>query len=139
MPPLRERKEDIPALMDHFFEKNNARHKLRLLNTDIYKRFMEYHWPGNVRELENIVERMIAISEVGAWDTEIFEPLQNGSRQPKALVGEGKEYPSYQEFMSQKEWEIIDWALKKANNNVSLAAELLGLPRSTLRSKMEKI
>ena len=138
VPPLRERKEDIPVLIEHFFEKNNARDKLHLLDAAIYKRFMEYDWPGNVRELENFVERMIAMSEVSAWDIDIFEPLQNGPRQSLPLENGETEYPTYKVFVSQKEREIVEWAMRKANDNVSLAAKLLGLPRSTLRSKIAK-
>ncbi|MCD4691516.1 MAG: sigma-54 dependent transcriptional regulator, partial [Calditrichales bacterium] len=92
IPPLRERKDDIPALVEHFFDKNNARDKLRLLNKNIYSRFLQYDWPGNVRELENFVERMIALSDVSSWDDEIFESLQT-------------DYPCKEETVENKEKE----------------------------------
>ncbi|MEN8192473.1 MAG: sigma-54 dependent transcriptional regulator [Bacteroidota bacterium] len=139
IPPLRERKNDIPLLVDHFFHKHNAKNKLSLLTKTIIKYLTDYHWPGNVRELENFVERMIALSEVGDWDEEIFNPLKKES--PTAIEHENieqKSYPSYQKFIIEKEKEIFEWAMKKADNNVSLAAEMLGLPRSTFRSKLEK-
>lgn len=139
IPPLRKRKDDIPALVEHFFDKNNARDKLRLLNKNIYSRFLQYDWPGNVRELENFVERMIALSDVSSWDDEIFESLQTDYPcKEETVESKEKEYPSYQEYINKKEQEIIEWAMKKTDNNVSRAAELLGLPRSTLRSKMKK-
>jgi transcriptional regulator with PAS, ATPase and Fis domain len=62
LPPLRERKEDIPELIKHFFTKHNAQNKINLLTPEIYKELLQYNWEGNVRELENIVQRIIALA-----------------------------------------------------------------------------
>lgn len=141
IPPLRERKDDIPALIEHFFIKHNAKEKLELMNKDILNYFLEYDWQGNVRELENFIERMIALSDVGVWGEEIFEPLKTSKEISSEITQEKTfdDFPTYQEFIDKKEKEIFEWAMKKANNNVSSAAEILGLPRSTFRSKLEKL
>ncbi len=140
VPPLRERKEDIPALFEHFLEKHGAREKISLLTPDLLRRLMAYHWPGNVRELENIVERFIALSDMKNLHPETLLPDLAVAPAPveSSTVSEDV-YPPYQQFMEAKEQEIIRWALQKANGNVSRAAELLQLPRSTLRSKMERL
>jgi len=141
IPPLRERKDDIPALIEHFFIKHNAKEKLELMNKEILNNFLNYDWHGNVRELENFIERMIALSDVVAWGEELFEPLKANKEISTEITQEKAfdDFPTYQEFINKKEKEIFEWAMKKANNNVSSAAEILGLPRSTFRSKLEKL
>ena len=68
IPPLRQRKEDIVPLIAHFFEKHGARDRFRVLSPESFDDLRRYDWPGNVRELENLVERIIALSDtlVGA-------------------------------------------------------------------------
>ncbi len=136
--PLRERKEDIPQLIEHFLEKKNAKDKLHLFTPELVQQLMAYDWPGNVRELENFVERFIAFSGMASFNP--FELLQ-GNTTETATASQTKEmqYGSFNEFMAAKEREIINWALEKSNNNISKAADLLQLPRTTLRSKLDKI
>ncbi len=142
IPPLRERKEDIPLLVEHFFIKHGAKEKISLIDEILLKKMTEYDWPGNVRELENFVERIIALSDIPGWQKELFAALDANKT---AVIKEqtqknGKrEYPSYNDFILEKETEILTWALEKAGGNISKAAELIGLPRSTLRSKLEKL
>lgn len=138
LPPLRERKEDIPVLVEHFFRKHAAYDKLNLLTNDIYSRLNNYNWPGNVRELENIVERMIAMSFSGKIDSSILEFHYEINHIAKSEV-QMDNYPPFEEFIFEKEKEIISWALAKSNNNVSQAAKLLKIPRTTLSSKLERI
>ena len=139
IPPLRERKEDIPLLVEYFLEKRGVKDRANFLTPELYARLMQYNWPGNVRELENIVERMIALSELGTLDTDVLPSLPEPDFPDLPQVKAAQKYPSYEEFMKQKEREIIRWAMDQAQNNVSRAAQLLGLPRSTLRSKMKKL
>lgn len=136
--PLRERKEDIPILVEHFFRKHNAEDKTMLLTKEIFSKLMAYDWPGNVRELENIVERMIALSFSGEIDMDILDITSK----PKFhyLDKENFEsYKSFDDFILQKEKEIIEWALVKAQNNVSNAAKILNIPRTTLNSKIARL
>jgi len=142
IPPLRVRKEDIIPLVEHFFLKYNSTNNISKIDNRIMLKLINYSWPGNVRELENFVQRMIALLNVDGWEKEIFNSLTITQENNEAkLVNENREvnYPSYNDYILEKEREIIEWAIKKAENNISLAAELLNLPRSTLRSKIEKM
>ena len=141
LPPLRERKEDIPELIEHFLKKQNAEEKLRLFTPALLNRLMQYDWPGNVRELENFVQRFIAFSGMDSFNPFELLPTHSPDKIDAGDTGKGAEesYGAFNEFMAAKEEEIINWALKKANNNISKAADLLQIPRTTLRSKLDKI
>jgi DNA-binding NtrC family response regulator len=138
IPPLRERTEDIPILVEHFFRKHGAPEKFHLLTNETFYKLINYDWPGNVRELENIVERMIVLLNYEPIDdmTLEFDVDKTETSNNKII----EKYPtSYQEFMTLKEKEIISWALTEANNNIAKAAKLLNLPRTTLFSKIIKL
>lgn len=138
IPPLRERKEDIPALVEHFFKKHSAEDKIMLLNNDIFQKLMQHNWDGNVRELENIVERMIALSFSGKIDTSILD----FSSHPKLQVSDDDYFFSFnslEDYLKQKEKEIIQWALNKTRNSITASAKLLNIPRTTLNSKIERL
>ncbi|WP_456439502.1 sigma-54-dependent transcriptional regulator [Caldithrix abyssi] len=140
LPPLRERKEDIPQLIKHFLQKQNAAHIWRLFSPELLQRLSQYDWPGNVRELENFVERFVAFSGMESFDPFSLLPgVTSGKEQPLPENSVFFSYHSFNDFMAAKEKEIIDWAMKQTNNNISKAADLLKLPRTTLRSKLEKI
>ena len=140
IPPLRERKDDIQLLAEHFFIKNGAKEKIALLNGRLLEKMLNYDWPGNVRELENFIERLIALSDIPGWERELLSALESKPFR-KAEENENnaeKSFPPFNEYIKEKELEIINWALEKARGNISRAAELVQLPRSTFRSKMEK-
>jgi len=129
LPPLRERKEDIPALVDYFLRKSAGELKkpLKRLALGAVDGLMAYHWPGNIRELENVVERAMVLSigdQIGLEDL----PLQIATG-PRRESFKGKEFhEAVKEF---KRWAIQD-ALKRSNGNQTKAAELLGLQRTYL-------
>ena len=75
LPPLRERKEDIPELLIHFLKKYGAEDKVQYVNENIYSILNKYDWPGNVRELENMTERIIALSPNQYLNTTVLDPL----------------------------------------------------------------
>ncbi len=138
IPPLRDRPEDIVPLVAHFFEKHGARDKCRLLSPQSFDDLRRYPWPGNVRELENLVERIIALSDALAVQEILRETLGDA---PAASGGtaDGAALPSsYTALMEEREREIIMKAMEQSGENVTAAARLLDLPRSTLRSKLEK-
>lgn len=139
LPPLRERKEDIPELVLHFFKKHGGDSKIQLLNEEIYSLLKKYNWPGNVRELENITERIIALSTDEGINKSILESLMTDNRTEKETDNSIERYDGFDDYILSKEKEIIDWALQKSGNNVTSAARLLKIPRTTLRSKMEKL
>ncbi len=140
IPPLRERKEDIPKLVNHFLRKHDAPEMLENLNHSFYDDLLEYDWPGNVRELENAIERIIATR-----DPELVRNLNNPhSNQIKNDHNtddfeSNSKYPAFDRYISEKEQEIIEWALSQTESNISRAAKLLEIPRGTLRSKLKKL
>lgn len=140
IPPLRDRKEDIPLLIDHFIAKHNDGTSVKRLRSDQLEKFMNYAWPGNVRELENTIERMLALPDGEEFMEFLLDafPSAPEATQPE-LENEFRNYTSLVDFLAEKEQQIIFWALETAGQNISEAARLLKIPRSTLRSKMEKL
>jgi DNA-binding NtrC family response regulator len=139
LPPLRERKEDIPELLIHFLKKHGAEEKVQYVDDNIYSILNNYDWPGNVRELENMTERIIALSPNQHLNTTILDPLLIHTQKEKKFDNPLEEYDGFDKYILSKEREIIDWALSKSGNNISSAAKFLKIPRTTLRSKMDKL
>jgi two-component system NtrC family response regulator len=138
IPPLRDRKEDIPILIDHFLKKHGSQVKTIEIPEEVMRQCLTHDWPGNVRELENLIERMIALSHTGRIDKTALE-LDGVSNRHTTKSNGDPEYPPFDEFMLQREQEIIEWALKKSGNNISEAARLLSIPRTTLMSKISRL
>jgi len=137
LPTLAERKEDIPALVEHFSRRLNPAEPMKLTNEQ-FTALMSHHWPGNVRELQNVVERMTALPDIPMEN--LFDgPLARSSMAPPAPAGhDPTTFSGYRQYMQKCEDRIVHWALKQAEGNISIAARILGLPRSTLRSKLGK-
>jgi DNA-binding NtrC family response regulator len=132
IPPLRERKEDIPYLVEHFADKFGG-----TISEGAMERLLAYHWPGNVRELENVVERSVLLAQgprVEAADVRI----DTTQRARPSGVATDHFLP---EGMTLDEYEqsIIREALKRANGNKSQAARLLGLTRNALRYRLTQM
>jgi len=132
IPPLRERKDDIPYLVEHFAKKFNGE-----ISEGAMERLVSYHWPGNVRELENVIERSVLLAKgpmVEADDVKIESGI--GRARPAftsdAFLPEGM-------TLDQYEQSIIREALKRANGNKSQAARLLGLTRNALRYRLTQM
>lgn len=138
IPPLRDRLEDIVPLVAHFFEKHGARDKVRLLSPQHIDELRRYPWPGNVRELENLIERIIALSDALAVQDILHETLGDAQGDTDAGPDGSAQPSSYTALMEEREREIIMKAMEQSGENVTAAARLLDLPRSTLRSKLEK-
>lgn len=138
LPPLRERKEDIPLLVEHFFRKHRADDKIMLLTGAIYQKLQAYHWPGNVRELENIVERMIALSFSGQIDATVID-LDRRAEDRGAGPEDLSRYSSFEEYIQSKEKVILEWALAQTGSSITDAAKLLNIPRTTLTSKLARL
>ena len=139
LPPLRERKEDIPELLIHFLKKHGAEEKVQYVDDNIYSILNKYDWPGNVRELENMTERIIALSPNKHLNATVLDPILINTNKEKIFENSFDKYDGFDKYILTKEKEIIDWALIKSGNNVSGAAKLLKIPRTTLRSKMDKL
>jgi DNA-binding NtrC family response regulator len=140
IPPLRERKEDIPYLVDAFIERfarESGKH-LTGITPAAMKLLMDFHWPGNVRELENIIERAVALSAGTEIDTaDIRLDLSPGGAAPAASAT--APFPPPGITLEQFEDEIIREALRRAEGNKSQAARLLGLSRNALRYRLSKM
>ena len=137
IPPLRERKEDIPYLANHFVEKLSPEMGGRVhgVTDAAIEKLMQYSWPGNVRELENVIERSIVMAlrdKLDAADIRLDMNIR-----PRQTAGE----PGLPEGMSldQFEQDLIRNALKKADGNKSQAARLLGLTRNALRYRLTQM
>jgi transcriptional regulator with PAS, ATPase and Fis domain len=133
LPPLRERKDDIPLLANFFLEQcmNKLGRKKMKFSSEVVKRFKDYPWPGNVRELENEVERAVALSYA---DTITVDNLSENLR--KFSIEERQE----KKLTSVKEAEIllIRKTLEEVKGNKSEAARMLGLSREGLRKKLKR-
>ncbi|HYK62017.1 MAG TPA: sigma-54 dependent transcriptional regulator [Bryobacteraceae bacterium] len=135
VPPLRERKDDIPYLVEHFAQKFNGR-----ISEGAMQRLVAYHWPGNVRELENVVERSILLAPgscVEAEDVKI-DVAQRARAGAPANSGADHFLPEGM-TLDQYEQSLIREALKRANGNKSQAARLLGLTRNALRYRLAQM
>jgi Nif-specific regulatory protein len=122
MPPLRERKTDIPLLADHFVEKHAAAHgkDVRRIATSAIDMLMSYHWPGNVRELESCIERAVLVCEGGAIHAHHLPPTLQTAEVSGTLARQ-----SLREALDAYERDLVLDALKSARGNRARAARLL--------------
>ena len=138
VPPLRERKEDIPLLVEHFLAKYNAafQRQIQGLTPAAVAVLSNYHWPGNVRELENVIERLVAISPPGVLGIEDL-PLDLVSGRDKTDDTIFASNTNLREAKAEFERHYILRALEKTRWNQTEAAKALGIHRNTLLGKME--
>src|SRR5436190_2283695 len=144
LPPMRERREDIPLLVQKVVEHFRESHKLELktISPHVLKALMAYDWPGNVRQLENIVERMVALTanRPAILPADLPGEIQNRDSLnfvPLIEIPEGG--ISFQDVVTDMERELIVQSLRKTNGNKKLAAKLLNLKRTTLIEKIKRI
>lgn len=147
LPPLRERKEDIPLLAQHFLEKyNKERNKdIKGISPEAMSMLTEYHWPGNVRELENIIERLVVMI-----DEKMIEPKHLPPNMRKTFLGVSMEIPKNSHQLKELkkgirekaveavEKSFIVEALKRNNWNISKSAKDVGMKRQNFQSLMRK-
>lgn len=147
LPPLRDRKEDIPVLVDHFIEKMAKRKKktIKGVNPDALRSLEAHEWPGNIRELENLMERLIVLKEEGSLITpkdlpEKIRQSKNAANPPSqaAFSSDSSEGVDFNEAVDNYERELIVSALQRVNGIKKKAAEYLNLNRTTLIEKMKR-
>jgi DNA-binding NtrC family response regulator len=129
LPPLRERKEDIPELVEHFLGKLGE----KSITAQAKKRLMEYDWPGNIRELMNVVERAAIIAET-TLDTEHLPSFLMEERNQRGMIEISENGISLDDL----EKHLILSALEKSKGNKTKAANLLGITRRRLYSMIER-
>lgn len=143
VPPLRERREDIPLLAEHFLEQCALRmNRDRFSITPEAVSLLQAHdWPGSVRELEHVLERMAALSTTGELTKADLPELAStsGPDQIVSLSLAGLEAIDMAAALRATEARLVKWALAKADGNVARAAELLSIPRSTFQYRLARL
>ncbi|NVL91247.1 MAG: sigma-54-dependent Fis family transcriptional regulator [Desulfobacterales bacterium] len=138
IPPLRDRKEDIPLLVNHFIKKFNKRLEkgIKGIRPEALRALMEYPWPGNVRELENVIERTMVLTEQSEICLSEL-PEEICTNRPVIDEGRPSETISLKTNTMALEKALIQRALRETNNNRTRASKLLEISHPTLLSKMK--
>jgi DNA-binding NtrC family response regulator len=144
LPPLRERRDDIPLLVQHFLQKLAADlgRGPATMSQEALRRLMAYHWPGNVRQLENVVERAMAFSQgrpqvdVQDLSPEIQTPQSTSTSSDVWFPDDGLDFEGY---ISGVELSLIKRSLERTQGNKRQAAKLLKLKRTTLIEKLKRL
>ncbi|MCF6156887.1 MAG: sigma-54-dependent Fis family transcriptional regulator [Candidatus Brocadia sp.] len=144
IPPLRERKEDIPLLINYFLKKFVSQYEDALpdVSQEVFNALLAYDWPGNVRELENVVEHAVAFSKSKGISLETLPEYLRKVDIHKDLLSMdlyNKHAISLQDALTEVEKKLIQWAHQKTNGNQVKMAEMLGIPRTTLRNRLVKL
>jgi transcriptional regulator with PAS, ATPase and Fis domain len=142
IPPLRERRSDIPTLVQYFLEKHNQKHQglAARISDEAMVHLWEYDWPGNVRELENLVERLVILSDDGLINVQHLpsniRSFISDKKIPRPTLTE--EGIDLNQAVEEFEYRLIDEALRRTKGNKQAAARLLGLKRTTLVAKLRR-
>jgi two-component system, NtrC family, response regulator PilR len=142
LPALRERKDDIPFLVNHFLKKYSIRKESKtiIFSNNVIELLMEYDWPGNVRELENVVERSIVLSKEDVI-TNVTLPSDIISKN-RGLIDSIPELTEdgfdLEKYINNLEKNILENSLKKTGGNITNAAKLLNLEVRSMRHRMSK-
>ena len=139
VPDLKDRKDDLPILLDYFIEKYNKKNNkfIKEISQLVMEIFMNYQWPGNVRELEHVIEGISSIYDIDIIREEHL-PQNFNEKGSSTNFNNGKIEP-LNKALERKEKELILTALNKTDGNVSKAAELLEIPRQTLQYRIKKM
>jgi two-component system NtrC family response regulator len=138
LPPLRTRRADIPLLINHFFKRAKEKHEFENLKIEreVFTGLSDYSFPGNVRELENLIERMVVLSD---GEKITLQDVPQSITKPSGAFGNVRmELPSENISLDEVEREIIRYALEMHNSNQSQTARYLGITRSALIYRMQK-
>jgi len=140
LPPLRQRREDIPLLVEFFLKKFSEENErpLRSVSQEALRHLISYSWPGNVRELENVIERAVVLSSSSVIGADLL---------PDQIVGRGSGFPMMEhradaslfDIVEDCERRIIVDMLEKCNWNQTEAAEKFKVPLSTLNQKIKRL
>ena len=162
IPPLRERKEDIPELVNHFLEKaKTLKLEPKKFNTESFQILEKYQWPGNVRELENFILKLCALyADEIIMNEDLVKEIKNLQKLDQQMLDTDSQFSKilenylskninkinteyqgdvYNYFVTELEKVLLFEVLKNKNGNQLKAAELLGLNRNTLRKKITEL
>jgi DNA-binding NtrC family response regulator len=144
LPPLRERREDIPLLVQHFLQKLSAEsgRATVTISQDALRRLMAYHWPGNIRQLENAIERALAFSQ-GRSQIDVPDLTSDIQEQASATDSSDVWFPDdgldFARYIETIELALIRRSLERTQGNKRQAAKLLNLKRTTLIEKLKRL
>jgi DNA-binding NtrC family response regulator len=144
LPPLRDRREDIPLLAQHFLQKLGAESGRAnvTLSQEALRRLMAYHWPGNVRQLENVIERALAFS-AGRTQIDVQDLSAEIQNQPAPADASQVYFPEggvdFDSYIEAIELSLIRRSLERTQGNKRQAAKLLNLKRTTLIEKLKRL
>ncbi|HEX9146741.1 MAG TPA: sigma-54 dependent transcriptional regulator [Candidatus Binatia bacterium] len=141
LPSLRARRSDIPLLIKYFLEKANRKHGLSVsIGCEVMIYLCEYDWPGNVRELENLIERLVILSDNNTTELKDLpaniHSFVSDKKSPQPSLGSGQ--IDFREVTEQLQYRLMEEALRFTNGNKSAAARMLGLKRTTLVAKLRR-
>lgn len=138
IPPLRERKEDIPLLINHFLNLYNQQYhrRIKALSPEVMECFCKYDWKGNVRELENVIQRLLVITSDSSITINKLPLEMCNTKDSEEIFGNNH---TLEEALTKFEKEYIQKALSKTNDNRHEAAQLLGIHRNTLFNRMKAL
>ncbi|MFW6457540.1 MAG: sigma 54-interacting transcriptional regulator [Planctomycetota bacterium] len=158
IPPLRDRTDDIPFLVDHFLEKYNDQYDkdVSQISREVLDTFMSYAWPGNVRELESCIERAVVLSQSGTIGMNLLpinirtmgddnsrkligEPEEVIGRLVRSLRKSGTRHNLHERIISRVEKALLQQVLESNDYTQTKAAEELGMSRNTVRRKINKL
>jgi transcriptional regulator with PAS, ATPase and Fis domain len=144
VPALRERRDDIPLLVQHFLGKlaKELGRGTMTVSQDAMRRLMAYHWPGNVRQLENAIERALAFS-AGRSQIDVQDLASDVSAQPEPEPSSDVWFPDegidFDSYIGRLELALIKRSLERTRGNKRQAAKLLNLKRTTLIEKLKRL
>jgi DNA-binding NtrC family response regulator len=133
LPPLRERREDIPELVEYFLRKYAPPARPVRLTDELLRRLVEYHWPGNVRELENVIRRILVLSIQPVAGVEVLEGKEVG--ETKTMTAS---MPAQGVTLRDMERQLLENTLEATGGNRTRAAEILGVSLRTVRNKIRE-
>jgi DNA-binding NtrC family response regulator len=144
LPPLRERIEDVPLLARSFLNefRSSAHHEIREIGESALQTLSSYDWPGNVRELRHAIERAVAFARTDVITPadlpEKFDQVEREAEKAVTLNLEGRSTIDLAATIREVEEGLIRWALRASDGNQARAAQLLGVPRTTLRDRLSR-
>lgn len=136
VPPLYQRREDIPLLVNHHFERLGSNVRFETISHQLQNFFMSYQWPGNIRQLENIVERLYLRFESLKDDKEFIQEIMNETGDMEENISFEDSFIIPKGTMEEVEKHVITQMLEQYDNNRTLVAEKLGISRTTLWKKL---